>query len=344
MIDSVERAAAAALDFTKANVTSGTPWRGVGDFPRKLEGGHPYTGVNIPALLGQLIDPSSPAIFGSVGQWGNTGQKVAKGSKGLGFIYMKSFKKTDKTTSDLKEKGEDLEVTENGRVLVPYASFAAFAQCQTDGYDASAHHPVLEALNRLRMDDAALVECGCNARDAAERYMDNWMQTANAHIRHMSEGERCFIVHLASDLVVGFNAGSMAVAGELNPAYPEMAKDAVRAMVGRHIMRPWGIACDILRQLSPVFDANVKAGLDAAKLKQEEYKKKFEKPVRVTKTTVIEAVKPNGASDVAPEVVNTAVPNVILELDVIAPIPVVKNIVLIPVMEEPEAVDFSSNW
>lgn len=340
MIDSVTRTTTIALDFTKANILSSTPWQGVGDLPRKLVGGYPYTGVNIPALLGQLNDPSSPAIFGSVGQWGNTQAKVKKGSKGIGFIYMKSFKKSDKTISSLKQKDEDLDVSENGRILVPYAAFTAFSQSQMDGYDAGDHHPVLETLKRLQMNDVALIECANDAREAAERYMDTWLQSANANIRTMSEGERSFIVHLAADLVVGFNAGSMELAGILNQRHPTAARKAVEGMIGAHIMRPWGIACDILRQLSPVFDANVMAGIDAAKLKQEEYKKKYAKPevADMTKSTdhTVIAAAANNVSEVTPEVIQV--------INVITSLPVAKAANSTPEIEEPELVEFSSNW
>lgn len=331
MTDSVLRTVTFALQFTQANVCAHKPWAGIGDLPRKLEGGHPYTGVNIPALLGQLADSGSPAIFGSLAQWGNANMKVSKGSKGLGFIFMKSFKKLDKDADNLKMHGEDLDVSESGRILVPYASFTAFSQAQTDGYDMSNHHPILEVLKRLQMNDEMLIESGNFAREAAERYMHDWMLSSNANIRLMSEGERSLIIHLASDLVVGFNAGSMAAAGELNPGYPQIAKEAVSALIGRQIMRPWGIACDILRQLSPVFDENVKAGLAAAKLKQDDYKNK---PSKAT----AEKIKKLPKTDL-PEVISLSNSEIQIEMN-----DVLKPEVSFPVFKEAESVDFSSNW
>lgn len=274
----VARAQAAALEFTRNHICSATPWRGVGDLPRKVAGGHPYVGVNIPSLLGQLPEPSSPAVFGTYNQWAASDMHLKRGSKGLGFIYMKSFKKTDKGVQTLKEEGEELDVSDSGRVLVPYASFSTFAQCQLEEYNPRDHHPILETLKRQQMDKASLIASGRHALQAAERYMHDWMLSPNAIRRPMSEGERALVIHLAADLVVGFNAGSMQLAGELNPAYPEIAQLAIKAMDGKHIMRPWGIACDILRQLSPVFDASVRAGAEATQAAQAAYRKKYEAP------------------------------------------------------------------
>lgn len=260
-----------ALEFTKKHVLSDSRWSGVGDLPRKVDGGYPYTGANVPMLLSQLPETRSPAIFGTLGQWALRKQQVKIGEKGLGFIYMKSFKKTQ---TDLNPDDALLDIADNGRVLVPFANFVAFAQCQLDGYELYFSPPVLEALKRQEMDDGELKASGEHALKEAERYMLDWMHSPEAKRRSMGEEECCLIEHLASDLVVGYNAGSMQVAGEVNQPYPEIAQTGLQKMVCKEIMRPWGIACDILRHLSPLFAANIKAGAEAARASQEAYKKR----------------------------------------------------------------------
>ena len=265
----VEKALLAASNFSESAICR--RWQGIGELPRKLQGGFPYTGVNIPALLGQIPD-GTPAIFGTDSQWKTKSLERIPKSKGISYIFIKSFKKKDKDAKDLKAEDEDLEVTEQGRVLVPYGHSTLYSQGQMLGFENGITNPILEAIKRDKMDKDALVATGKRAIESAKTYMQKWLESKNANL--ISEGEMSFIVHLAADLVVGYNGGSMALAGELMPMYPENALEAVHRLKVRQIMRPWGIACDILKQLSPVFDAQVKAGELAGKEAQELFQKK----------------------------------------------------------------------
>jgi len=262
-----------ALEFTQNQILSERRWSGIRDLPRKIKGGYPYTGVNIPSLLGQLPDPRSQAVFGTYGQWREVGKQVRRGEKGLGMIFMKSFQKKKSSEDDLKGEGEDLDVTDNGQVTVVCSNYSSFALCQTDGYDGDAGRIILEAIHQDSMDESALIESGRNAMEAARRYMREWSQLKIGR-RVMTEGEYNLIIHLAADLVVGFNAGSMQLAGELSPSFTSIALAGVQQLKEKEIMRPWGIACDILKQVSPVFHEQIRRGDEAAKKAQEDYKKK----------------------------------------------------------------------
>jgi len=268
----VEKALLAASNFSESAICR--RWQGIGELPRKLQGGFPYIGVNIPALLGQISE-GTPAIFGTEAQWKTKSLERIPKSKGISYIFIKSFKKKDKDAKDikhLKAEDEELEVTEQGRVLVPYGHSTLYSQGQMIGFENGITNPILEAIKRDKMDKDALVATGKRAIESAKAYMAKWLESKDTS--HISEGEMSFIVHLAADLVVGYNSGSMALAGELMPIYPADALEAVKRFKVRQIMRPWGIACDILKQLSPVFDAQVKAGEVAAKEAQELFQKK----------------------------------------------------------------------
>lgn len=218
------------------------PWVGCNKLPRKLDGTF-YQGINIPALYMQAVERgvTEDLIFGGYRQLAEANMPVRQGQQSFATIFA-GFTRTEKTETDAEEEQ---------RIRRAYKPITVFLANQCVGPDLTP--PFSEA------DKTDLMKRAGELAELAVTHLDTWQKSRPNKI--LEQDERVFITRLAQDLLIAYRTGRLSLAGEWLGSYPDLAKSFVGRIVqsGPKMMRPWGIATQLLRHFEPELDKSLLA-------------------------------------------------------------------------------------
>lgn len=245
------------------------PWAGCLMLPRKLDGTF-YQGINIPALYSQAVERNvtENLIFGGYRQLADANMPVRQGQKAFATIFA-GLTRSEKTETDAEEEQ---------RIRRAFKPITVFQTNQCVGPDltptfSDADKPLL--MNRVS-----------ELAGLAASYLDTWQKSRPNKV--LDHDERVFITRLSQDLLIAYRTGRLCLAGEWLGSYPDLAKTFVGRTVqnGPKMMRPWGIATQLLRHFEPELDKSLLAA-QAVKDAQQ----KVVKPPQIESSCSIASVK-----------------------------------------------------
>lgn len=218
------------------------PWRGCGALPQKLDGTF-YQGINIPALYSQAVDRgvSEALVFGGYRQLAEANMPVRQGQTAFGTIFA-GVTRTEKSETDAEEEARIR------RAFKPIPVFLARRSL------APGSVPTFDLTNK-----ASVIKETTQISTFAASALEQWQKSRPNKV--LSDEERCFITRLAQDLLIAYRTGRLCFAGEWLGAYPASAVTFVERLIQHEpkMMRPWGIATQLLRQFDPELDLRLLA-------------------------------------------------------------------------------------